>query len=79
MASNHETKDAVCFRALKWLVRPWKGFETETKKVRNKIKYIDKINITSLMGFFGRANGIKQLGEIKLFHRYQLCLFIALF
>ena len=34
-------KDAVCFGVLKWLVRLWKGFETETKKVRkNKLKLI---------------------------------------
>ena len=24
-------KDAVCFGALKWFVRLWKGFETEKK------------------------------------------------
>ena len=32
MISRNEMKDAVCFGALKWLDRPWKGFEIETKK-----------------------------------------------
>ena len=31
--SKYEMKDAVCFGTLKRLVRLWKGFKTETKKL----------------------------------------------
>ena len=78
VTSKNETKD-VCFPALKWFVRFWKGFETETKKLEiNEMNKENKYHSPKLMGLFGRANENKQLGEIKLFHRYQLCLFISL-
>ena len=36
VTKSDETMDAVCFRALKWLVRLSKGFETETNKLEIK-------------------------------------------
>ena len=32
---KNEARHAVFFGILKWLVRLWKGFETETKKLEN--------------------------------------------